>query len=358
MARLTKEPIQQFRGTTQQHVAYTGPIGEITVDTTKNTVVLQDGATAGGHPMAKEARIIRTSGGIITASNAGGINANAANLATDVVFAFDVTAATAAIIGEISGGESGAGGLASSLISKDANNDLITGADGLLYVDVPEADYSGSVKADDPILSVAENQIQSTFSGSYTPTTGELKLFGRDNVELFSTVIMAQDSVLEDVDLVVDPEDQPAGTYLMMTFRLQDGSNKVVYTDVTSLIDVYVGGNGIDVAGKTISVHADSTGPIVVTEAGVNIAVGPGLKVQDGAAGKELAADLSASISADEGNGLVAGTDGGLFVKPYTAGDGISVADNVVSVALAAENNQLQLVDGELLLPADYGTMD
>lgn len=43
------------RGTTTQHSAFTGLAGEVTIDTTKNTVVVHDGATAGGIPLAKEA---------------------------------------------------------------------------------------------------------------------------------------------------------------------------------------------------------------------------------------------------------------------------------------------------------------
>jgi hypothetical protein len=42
------------RGTTSQHSSFTGAEGEVTVDTTKDTVVVHDGSTAGGIPLAKE----------------------------------------------------------------------------------------------------------------------------------------------------------------------------------------------------------------------------------------------------------------------------------------------------------------
>lgn len=42
-------------GTTTQHSTFTGAVREITVDTDKKTVVVHDGATAGGTPLAKEA---------------------------------------------------------------------------------------------------------------------------------------------------------------------------------------------------------------------------------------------------------------------------------------------------------------
>lgn len=46
--------IQRRRGTTSQHSAFTGKVGEVTVDTDKKVVVVHDGSTVGGVPMAKE----------------------------------------------------------------------------------------------------------------------------------------------------------------------------------------------------------------------------------------------------------------------------------------------------------------
>ena len=43
--------VQFRRGNTAQTAAFTGAAGEITVDTTKNVVVIHDGVTAGGTPM-------------------------------------------------------------------------------------------------------------------------------------------------------------------------------------------------------------------------------------------------------------------------------------------------------------------
>jgi len=41
------------RGTTSQHSSFTGAEGEVTVDTTKDTIVVHDGSTAGGIPLAR-----------------------------------------------------------------------------------------------------------------------------------------------------------------------------------------------------------------------------------------------------------------------------------------------------------------
>lgn len=50
--------IKRHRGTTAQHAAYTGPLGEITIDTDKLTAVVHDGATEGGWALATEARSV------------------------------------------------------------------------------------------------------------------------------------------------------------------------------------------------------------------------------------------------------------------------------------------------------------
>lgn len=43
--------IQLRRGTTTEHNTFTGAVGEITVDVTKDTLVVHDGSTAGGFPV-------------------------------------------------------------------------------------------------------------------------------------------------------------------------------------------------------------------------------------------------------------------------------------------------------------------
>ena len=47
--------LQLRRGTTSQHSSFTGAVGEVTVDTDKDVVVVHDGSTAGGHPLVKAA---------------------------------------------------------------------------------------------------------------------------------------------------------------------------------------------------------------------------------------------------------------------------------------------------------------
>jgi len=58
--------VQLRRGSTAQHSSFTGVVGEVTVDTDKDTVVVHDGSTAGGFPLLKESAL----GGTVQAYDA------------------------------------------------------------------------------------------------------------------------------------------------------------------------------------------------------------------------------------------------------------------------------------------------
>jgi len=87
------------RGTTTQHSTFTGEEAEVTVDTTKDVVVVHDGVTAGGHPMAKasDLAVVATSGdyndlvntpsGVLTSSDIGvSVQAYNANTVVDASY--------------------------------------------------------------------------------------------------------------------------------------------------------------------------------------------------------------------------------------------------------------------------------
>jgi hypothetical protein len=68
--------VQFRRGTTAQTSTFTGATAEITVDTTKSTIVVHDGSTAGGFALARESALSSNVASITSAFNA----ANAAFL--------------------------------------------------------------------------------------------------------------------------------------------------------------------------------------------------------------------------------------------------------------------------------------
>jgi hypothetical protein len=83
--------LQLRRGTTTQHNTFTGAVGEVTVDTTKDTVVVHDGTTAGGFPLATEAYVTTQ---IQTKDNSDEITEGSTNLYFTTTRARDAVSVT------------------------------------------------------------------------------------------------------------------------------------------------------------------------------------------------------------------------------------------------------------------------
>lgn len=120
-----------------------------------------------------------------------------------------------------------------------------------------------------------------------------------------------------------------SGSYIRMVYLLDNGDVADVYVDVTSLVDVYVQGNGITISDHIVSVKTKPDGGITVDSAGVGIKADPngGLKTSSN----------GASVKTDPAGGLITGPDGtGIdpdwlkqqvtaYETKYESGDGISI---------------------------------
>lgn len=451
MARKTPDAIQQYRGTTAQHAAYTGKVGELTVDTDKKVVVVHDGSTAGGIPMAREDRKVTGDTHLKVNGSTEG------TLAGDVTLTLDMTS------------------VATDLVSTDANNGLSVGSDSKLYAKAPDANLI--IRAGDKILHDAEGKVAADFSMTYHQYSGELKILGHDGVTEVATVtVPSSTSVLKGVELVQGKPDATgeavegdyhlslmfrdqagnwaqatgvlvkttkdtagtatfstemlaggtsvaavravfngddktveggtspasvtfadnstasvtfnvagttisgnvsftpqvglkAGTYLHFIWALSDNSVVDTYVDVTELIDVYTAGQGITIAGHTVSAK-----------------LGTGIKFDENG---NIVVDFTNTLSSDADNAIKAGADGKLSVKVVSADGGNLIKTGTDKGALLTEaditnsvknivngmvdnpdgslgcsmisetaGNQIQCDNGKLMVYSDYGTMD
>ena len=115
------------RGSTSQHSSFTGAEGEVTVDTTKDTVVVHDGSTQGGHPLMKESGTANLATEVtVTANNStnetvyplfvdGATGSQGAESDTGLTYnpstgGLTLTTVTANLIGNVTGGVSGPSG--------------------------------------------------------------------------------------------------------------------------------------------------------------------------------------------------------------------------------------------------------
>lgn len=333
MARLAPAPVQQYRGTTAQHAAYTGAAGELTVDTTKKAVVVHDGTTAGGITMAREDRQISVGSGLKIGTGA------AATLAAD----FEIDVDIANLISSKSG---------NALVAADA-----AGEDGKLFV-APQ-DVANLIADDDELLYKNDDgKIASGLDLAYNTTTGKFDITNHAGDIIATVTVPSSVSMLQNAELVVDPTyGDPAvvhtGTFMHFTFKLADGTTSDLYVDVTTLIDVYTNGDGLALSSNQFSVK-----------------LGDGLKFDND---KNVAAKYDDMVSAKSGNALaVAGgadEDGKLYVAAQTVvsadADNLAVAGTDGGVLVTCANvksttagNQIQCDSGKLMVVSDYGTMD
>ena len=88
------------RGTTAQHAAFTGALGEVTMDTTRNTLVCHDGATPGGFALARESAQIVNTGNVLWVDCVHGNDATAQRSRLQWAFRTLIAAKAAALAGD------------------------------------------------------------------------------------------------------------------------------------------------------------------------------------------------------------------------------------------------------------------
>lgn len=95
---------------------------------------------------------------------------------------------------------------------------------------------------------------------TYNTETKKINLEGFDSsiIASIDATAFIKDGMINTVELVTDPESHDPGTYIVITFNTDAGKD-AIYLDVTGLIDVYEGHNGIKVTGKHIHLIIDPT---------------------------------------------------------------------------------------------------
>lgn len=95
---------------------------------------------------------------------------------------------------------------------------------------------------------------------TYNTETKKINLEGFDSsiIASIDATAFIKDGMINTVELITDPESHDPGTYLVITFNTDAGKD-AIYLDVTGLIDVYQGTNGVKVTGKDIHLIIDPT---------------------------------------------------------------------------------------------------
>lgn len=233
------------------------------------------------------------------------------------------------------------------------------------------------LNANDKVLTQTTDGLLTNINLTWSSADG-LKLIGKGGagIATIPATDFIKDGMLENVELVnltgqttggTNPGENPDGTYLKFTFNT-DGGSKILYVNVTSLIDVYAAGNGLSLAGKTFSIKLDpaseggylSVGADGLKLSGVNQAISDAItSAVTGDSGviktelNKLQAELDATqVGAGLGaNGSYSATTGTTYISGATS---LVDADNKLDGALKAVNDTVDKIKGAL--PEDLFT--
>ena len=168
--------IKRRRGTTAQHASFVGLIGELTVDTDKNVVVVHDGATSGGYEMADKSLSNVDLNTIFTAGTGMSITNNSGVLEFSNTNTADITAVTA-------GAGLTGGGTAGSVTLALDNSGVAANTYGSATA-IP----SITVDAYGRITSVTTNTVAGVSGLTFNNSTGVMRLSTADGQNFDATV--------------------------------------------------------------------------------------------------------------------------------------------------------------------------
>ena len=170
------------RGTTTQHGSFTGAEGEVTVDTDKETLVVHDGSTAGGHPVAAE-----DMANVSSASIAGRLGND--SIATSKIAAgalpSDVTVASANIVdGTIVAGDIGADQINNTHIADNAIQRPMIADNAVNGSKIADSSINSAKILDGAILNADVNASAAIAGTKVSPDFGSQDITTDGNVNL------------------------------------------------------------------------------------------------------------------------------------------------------------------------------
>lgn len=243
-------------------------------------------------------------------------------------------------------------------LDSSGNVSLSQSASGLkASVTIPAATVTG-VKSGEKVLALSGTELTSTLSLDYDSANKKIQLKGISGqvvADLDATAFI-KDGMVDSVAFA------PETKTLTITFNTDSGK-EAIDVDLTSLVDTYTAGNGIDITGNKVSAKVDSTsesflsvGEGGIKLSGVNRAIGQAISQLDapGEYADITACEVISGVS--ETNGKISVTKETL--PTFTKGEGATAGKvGLVPAPTAAESSdstgKYLKADGTWAIPTD-----
>ena len=278
--------VQIRRGTTSNHSIFVGETGEITVDTDKDTVVVHDKATAGGHPLAKE--------DMTNVSNAVGITQLKVNQVPSAGQVLSVDNTNSLIFSTIDVSAESVGG---DLTGTVANAQINANTIGITELNLNDGNDGQFLKTNGagvisfgtvPIPDISAEPV----GGDVTGTVGNIQIPDNSitSAMIAPGVIVAQDIATNAVN----------GTHLAMG---SDAAGDTLYYDGTDYVRLAKG-----TAGQVLTMNGGATAPEWAT--GTGGGGGGSAFVEDEFTGDGTTTSFTLSTSASSEESIMVFIDG------------------------------------------------
>lgn len=224
-----------------------------------------------------------------------------------------------------------------------------------------------AINSNDKVLTQSADGLLANINLTWDKSAG-LKLIGKGGAEIATVPAtdFIKDGMLENVELKAASAEEPvgeetSGTFLVFTFNT-DAGKEVINLNVTSLIDVYTAGNGINIAGKEVSIKrdADSEGFLTVGTGGLKLSgVQDAINTAKTAVHNEVTAETQARTTADTAiSGVVdtliatvgaeADGDGLVGLTGVTGVSTVVAALNALAAKIANEGTDITGLEGRV----------
>lgn len=150
----------------------------------------------------------------------------------------------------------------------------VTGVNAINSTEDVDPVISLKINPADKTLSQSATGLLSTIGIAYNTTSGVLSLTGNSG-EVIGTVNLPLEKFLKSAEIVNEDDQGTTGIFLKLVFATQGSADSTVYINLAQLVDIYRGGNGIEISDtNVVSAKIAAGSNLTATADGIGFATG------------------------------------------------------------------------------------